>query len=172
MGTGKKRLADRIFLALASGAGVFVVIIVVLVGVFLVVQAVPSIRDDKANFLFSRQWNVNEGVLQFGVAGLLWTTVIISLLAMIVGCADRPSVSRCSSPTTRRSPLAKPVAYVIDLLAAIPSIIYGIWGLIVLSPKLEGVQRTLLPPRRLPDLQGPDASSPAGSSMAAWCSRS
>ena len=109
------RLGDRIFGLLTSGASVFVILVVVLVGVFLVVKSVPSIADDKVNFLTSTEFD--PGNLRFGIA------------LFITHFAPRR--------------LSRPVAYVIDLLAAIPSIVYGIWGAAELSPHLEGVQRAL-----------------------------
>ena len=51
---------------------------------FLLIQAVPAIKDDKANFLLSRHWNISGSTLDFGVLQLLWTTVVVSLIAMII----------------------------------------------------------------------------------------
>ena len=75
--------------AFAAGSGAFVVILIALVAIFLIDQAVPSIADDKSNFLFSRDWSVDGDVLHFGVVDLLWVTVIISVLAMVHRGADR-----------------------------------------------------------------------------------
>ncbi len=71
----------------------------------------------------------------------------------------------------RAARLARPVAYIVDLLAAIPSIIYGIWGITVLAPKLEPVQRLLYHLAGFP-LFKTRTSSRARSSTAASCSRS
>src|SRR3954452_19433982 len=81
-GTGRVRLGDRLFALMSSGASVFVVLVVLLVGFFLVVKSVPSIADDKVNFLTSTDFN--PGRLRFGVAALLWVTVIISVIAMVI----------------------------------------------------------------------------------------
>jgi phosphate transport system permease protein len=134
---GKVRIGDRVFALLASGASAFIIVVVVLVGVFLVVKSVPSIADDKVNFLTSTEFD--PGTLRFGIAALLWVTVIISVIAMIIAV---PIAVGIALFITHYAPkrLARPVAYVIDLLAAIPSIIYGIWGYSELAPHLEGVQ--------------------------------
>ena len=139
---GQNRIGDRVFRALASGAGVVVVVVVVLIAVFLLRQAVPAIADDKSSFLFSNDWSVNGNTLHFGIAGLLWTTLIVSAIAMIVAV---PIAVGIALFITHYAParLARPVAYIVDLLAAIPSIVYGIWGIGVLAPALEPVQRTL-----------------------------
>jgi phosphate transport system permease protein len=141
-GSGRTRFGDRVFVAVASGSGAFVIILVFLVGLFLVWQAVPSIKNDKSNFLLSRTWSVNGGPLQFGVAGLLWTTIVISVIAMILAVPISIGIALFMTQYAPRR-LARPIAYIIDLLAAIPSIIYGIWGVTVLSPKLKPVQDAL-----------------------------
>ena len=73
---------------------------------------------------------------------LLWVTVVISLLAMLIAVPIAIGIALFITQYAPRR-LARPVAYVVDLLAAIPSIIYGIWGITVLAPKLEPVQRAL-----------------------------
>ena len=141
-GTGRVRLGDRVFQGMTSGAGAFVVLLVLLVGVFLIYQAIPAIRDDQVNFLTSREWAVSGSTLRFGIAGLLWTTVLISVIAMIIAVPISIGIALFMTQYAPRQ-LSRPIAYVIDLLAAIPSIIYGIWGITVLAPKLEPIQRAL-----------------------------
>src|SRR4029079_13138947 len=87
-------------------------------------------------------WSVNGKDLHFGIAGLLWTTVVVSVIAMIIAV---PIAIGIALFITHYAPprLARPVSYTIDLLATIPSIVYGIWGIGVLAPALEPVQRTL-----------------------------
>jgi len=141
-GRGRGRIGDRVFSALASGSGLFIVVLILLVAIFLVARAIPAIADDQSNFLFSRDWSVEGATLRFGVLDLLWVTVVISLLAMLIAV---PIAIGIALFITQYAPkrLARPVAYVVDLLAAIPSIIYGIWGITVLAPKLAPVQRAL-----------------------------
>ena len=144
LGTPKRkiRIGDRIFEWAAAGASWFVVVLVALVALFLTIKSVPSILDDKVNFLTSTEWAPTPGDLRFGVAALLWTTVIISIIALVLAV---PLAIGIALFITHYAParLAKPVAYVIDLLAAIPSIIYGIWGYAVLAPHLTGVQHVV-----------------------------
>jgi phosphate transport system permease protein len=141
-GRGRRRIGDRVFAALASGSGLFIVVLILLVAVFLVARAIPAIADDQSNFLFSRDWSVDGATLRFGVLDLLWVTVAASLIAMLIAV---PIAIGIALFITQYAPkrLARPVAYVVDLLAAIPSIIYGIWGITVLAPKLAPVQRAL-----------------------------
>lgn len=139
---GTVRLGDRIFRGLSTGAGLVIIVIVVLIGVFLVIKAWPALSADKANFLFSRDWSTDTSVLKFGIVDLLWGTVAVSAIAMILATPISLGIALF---ITQYSPkrLAQPVAYVVDLLAAIPSIVYGIWGFTILAPRLEPVQRAL-----------------------------
>jgi phosphate transport system permease protein len=143
-GTPRKRvrIGDRVFHGFAAGSGAFVVILIALIAVFLVVKAAPAIADDKSNFLFSRDWSVDGSVLHFGVVDLLWVTVIISLLAMVIAVPIAVGIALFITQYAPRR-VAQPVAYIVDLLAAVPSIVYGIWGIAVLAPTLEPVQRAL-----------------------------
>jgi phosphate transport system permease protein len=141
-GRGRSRIGDRVFAALASGSGLFIVLLILLVAIFLIARAIPAIADDQVNFLFSREWSVEGATLRFGVLDLLWVTVVISLLAMLIAVPIAIGIALFITQYAPRR-LARPVAYVVDLLAAIPSIIYGIWGITVLAPKLAPVQRAL-----------------------------
>jgi phosphate transport system permease protein len=133
---GRKRLGDRLMHTLTAGAGLFVVLLIALVALFLLVKAIPSITADHDNFIISRNWDVDGEVLHYGVLPLLWTTVLISVLAMVLAV---PVAIGIALFITQYAPkrLARPVAYVVDLLAAVPSIIYGIWGIAVLAPRMQ-----------------------------------
>jgi phosphate transport system permease protein len=133
----KVRIGDRVFRGLAEGAGLFIVLLIGLVALFLLIKAIPAIADDKSNF-FGRDWDVSGSVLHFGVLPLLWTTVLVSLVAMVIAVPVAIGIALFISQYAPKR-MARPVAYVIDLLAAIPSIIYGIWGIVVLAPKIQPV---------------------------------
>ena len=136
------RLGDRIFSGLATGSGAFVVVLIVLVAAFLVSQAVPALMDNKANFLTSRVWEVSAGSLRFGIPDLLYVTVISSIVAMLIAV---PVAIAVALFLTQYAPkrLATPFGYLVDLLAAVPSIIFGLWGLRILAPHVTPVQNFL-----------------------------
>ena len=133
---GRMRIGDRVMYGLTAGAGLFVVLLIALVALFLVIKAVPSITGDHDNFLTSRNWDVDGAVLHYGVLPLLWTTVLISLVAMVLAVPIAVGIALFITHYAPRR-MARPVAYVIDLLAAVPSIIYGIWGIAVLAPRIQ-----------------------------------
>ena len=139
-GTG--RLGDRLFGGTAKGAGVLVMVMVTLIAVFLLSQALPTLAKDKVNFLTSTQWNVDGTPLQFGIANLLWVTVLSSVIAMLIAVPLGIGVALF---ITQYAPvwLSRPAASLVDLLAAVPSIVYGLWGLQVFGPHMDGIQGVL-----------------------------
>jgi phosphate transport system permease protein len=136
---GTRRWGDRIFSGLATGSGVIVVAIIAAVAVFLIAQAVPALTKNDANFLTDRVWDVNGTPLRFGIPDLLWVTVISSIVAM---CLAVPVAIGVALFLTEYAPkrLAQPFAYLVDLLAAVPSIVYGLWGASILQPHVVPVQ--------------------------------
>jgi phosphate transport system permease protein len=133
------RLGDRIFSGLATGSGILVVVLIVAVAAFLIGQAVPSLKDDKANFLTDRVWSVTDGSLSFGIPDLLYVTVISSLVAMIIAVPVAIAVALFLTEYAPKR-LATPFGYLIDLLAAVPSIVYGLWGLLIFAQYVRPVQ--------------------------------
>ncbi|MDE9365516.1 phosphate ABC transporter permease subunit PstC [Luteipulveratus sp. YIM 133132] len=134
------RLGDRLFGGAARGAGIVVVALVTLIGVFLLVQAVPSLADNHENFLTSQKWDVSDADnMGFGIARLLWVTVISSVLAMLIAVPLGVCIALFITHYAPRA-LAKPAAILVDLLAAVPSIVYGLWGAIVVGQYFEPVQ--------------------------------
>jgi phosphate transport system permease protein len=131
-------LGDRLFGGLARGSGGLVVLIVAFVGIFLLALAIPALADDKSNFLFSRIWEPGGDEPRFGIAALFYTTVISSIIAMIIAV---PIAIGVALFVTYYAPkrLAAPVAHAVDLLAAVPSIIYGLWGILFFAPILRPV---------------------------------
>jgi phosphate transport system permease protein len=132
-GRGRDRLADRLFRGTATGAGLVVVVGVCLVGAFLVVQAVPALARNEANFLTSRVFEVDGGTLRFGIADLLWTTLVSSALALLIAVPLAVAVALFLTQYAPRR-IAGPAAALVDLLAAVPSIVYGLWAVKVLMP--------------------------------------
>lgn len=139
-GTG--RSGDLLFSGSARGAGLLVVVLVVLIAAFLLSQALPALARNEANFWTSTEWQITGDQPRFGVARLLWVTVITSAIAMVLavplGVAVALFLTQYAPPW-----LAKPAAHMIDLLAAVPSIVYGIWGLYQFGPYLKPFQEFL-----------------------------
>jgi phosphate transport system permease protein len=137
------RPGDRIFSALASGSGVFIVVLIAAIGLFLLFQAIPSLRLDNINFLTSHEWSTSDaGNLRFGMMDLLLVTITTSVVALLIAMPVSLGIALFLTQYAPRR-LSRPFAYVIDVLAAVPSIIYGLWGLFVLAPFLKPVAKWL-----------------------------
>jgi phosphate transport system permease protein len=137
-----RRIGDRIFSGLATGSGVFVITLIGAVAAFLLATAIPSLAKDKASFLTSRIWDVSGNTLRFGIADLLWVTVISSLVAMLIAVPIAVGVALFLTQYVPKR-LSRPFGALIDLLAAVPSIVYGIWGYFVFRDHLVPVQHGL-----------------------------
>ncbi|HEY9292768.1 MAG TPA: phosphate ABC transporter permease subunit PstC [Microlunatus sp.] len=133
------RFGDRFFRGASLGASLLIVAVVVFVGVFLLWLAIPSLTADHVNFLTSREWDVDDGGnLRFGIAGLLWTTVLSSLVAMVIAVPISVGVALFITQYAPRR-LSGPLAFVVNLLAAVPSIVFGLWGIIELAPRMQPI---------------------------------
>ncbi len=133
------RLGDRLFGGAATASGIIVIGIVTLIGAFLVVQAVPALMDNSVNFFTSRVWSPGGDQPAFGILEFLWTTVAASTVAMLIAVPVGVGVALF---LTQYAPtwLRGPAATLVDLLAAVPSIVYGLWGLVVFFPVWKPVQ--------------------------------
>ncbi|WP_433169625.1 phosphate ABC transporter permease subunit PstC [Kribbella sp. CA-247076] len=131
-------LGDRLFAGLANTSGGLVIAIVAFVGIFLLALAIPSLADDQANFLFSRVWEPGGEEPRFGIAALFYTTVVSSIIAMLIAVPIAVGVALYITYYAPKR-LATPVAHAVDLLAAVPSIIYGLWGILFFAPILRPV---------------------------------
>ncbi|MEV0261403.1 phosphate ABC transporter permease subunit PstC [Streptomyces sp. NPDC050617] len=132
------RAGDRIFLAFSRGSGILLLVIMAAIAVFLTVRAANAISADEGNFLTTFEWDPNSAHPTFGIAVLAFGTVVSSVIAMAVAVPVAVGIALFISHYAPRR-LASPLAFVIDLLAAVPSIIYGLWGALFLVPHLGGV---------------------------------
>jgi phosphate transport system permease protein len=141
--TKRSRRGDSVFSLLATGSGTLIVAAVALIGLFLLVKAVPSLLADHANFLTSPEFvTTDPSNLRFGIRDLLVVTVLSSLVALVIAMPVALGVALFLTQYAPRA-LARPFAYIVDLLAAVPSIIFGLWGILVLGPRLEPVMSWL-----------------------------
>ncbi len=133
------RLTDAAFHHLTRGAAVAVLIILGGTIISLIHGSIPALSTFGLNFLVEERWNpVTE---RFGALAPIYGTLVTSTIAMLIAV---PLGLLIALFLTELCPmwLRRPIGIAIELLAGIPSIIYGIWGLFVLSPFL---QRTLQP---------------------------
>ncbi len=133
-------LGDRLFRGLSEGSGVLIVVLVAAIGAFLLMRAIPALARDQVNFFTSGgNWvTTDTSAMRFGIFNMLQVTVLVALFALTLAM---PVALGIAIFLTQYSPrrITKPLAYMVDLLAAVPSIIYGVWGLYVLAPRLRPI---------------------------------
>ncbi len=108
-----------------------ILILAVMTAVTLLIAAQPSIQLSGWNFLFSSDWDPVKGV--FGCVPFVYGTLVSSLIALLIAT---PLGLGISLFLTELAPmkLRDPVAFVVEILAAIPSVVYGLWGIFLLAP--------------------------------------
>ncbi|WP_439029906.1 phosphate ABC transporter permease subunit PstC [Gordonia terrae] len=138
------QVADRVFRTLAVGSGFVVSIVIALIALFLLAQAIPSLaKNDENFFTYTGQWITSGSQLAFGIPQLFYATVVVSVIALLIAM---PVALGISIFLTEYAPkrLVGPITYTVDLLAAVPSIVYGLWGILVLGPALVPVNEWLV----------------------------
>lgn len=136
----KASLGDRIFRRLAESSGVLIVVLIVAIGVFLLWRALPALGRNQENFFtYGGNWVTDDtSAMRFGIVDLVQVTVFVSLFALVLAMPVALGVAIFLTQYAPRR-IAGPLAYLVDLLAAVPSIIYGVWGLYVLAPRLQPI---------------------------------
>lgn len=143
-------------LAFRAGTGAFALLLVALVvaiGVLLFKESALSIQEFGWSFWTSEEWNPVSG--EFGARPFIWGTLYSSVLALLISTPIALGIAIYISelaPTRLRRPLV----FLTELLAAIPSIVYGLWGIFVLVPFVRELQtRTPEWMQSIPLFEGP-----------------
>lgn len=134
------RAGDRIFRGVAEGSGVLITGLIVAIGLFLAWRAVPALARNEANFItYGGNWVTTDTAhMRFGIFDLLQVTVGVSVFALLLAMPVALGIAIFLTQYAPRR-IGGPLSYLVDLLAAVPSIIYGVWGLYVLAPVLKPV---------------------------------
>lgn len=133
--THSSRLIDTGFVWLtgifAIGVGLVLLAIAFRVGT----DALPAIQKFGLGFLVTSRWSVNEGV--FGALTQIYGTLITSTIALVIAVPIGIGVALFLSEDYLPPQIQQPIVFLIELLAAIPSVVYGLWGIFVLIPILR-----------------------------------
>lgn len=125
---------ERAFITLTRIFALTVAVVLVAIGILVAIDAWPAIQEFGLNFLVNSAWNPvtqEYGALPM-IYGTLASSAIALLLAFPIGVGTAIFLSEDFLPTVVRTPLV----FMVELLAAIPSVVYGIWGIYVLIPFL------------------------------------
>lgn len=121
-----RRAGDKIFSSAALVSGVMILVILAGVAVFLLVEAWPAITADPSEI------PGGDGLLRY-IGPLMFGTVLAAAIAIVIAVPLSVAVSLFINFYAPRR-LAQTLGYIVDLLAAVPSIVFGLWGIAVLGP--------------------------------------
>ncbi|MBV9487669.1 MAG: phosphate ABC transporter permease subunit PstC [Frankiaceae bacterium] len=129
---------DAVFRTLTFIAGAFVFVLLGAIALFLVIKAMPAIKNDPTNFFTTTQWSSSA----YGIAATLFGTALTAVLALAIAVPVGVGVALYITQYAPRR-IATLLGYVTDMLAAVPSVVYGLWGLIFLLPRMVGIDHFL-----------------------------
>lgn len=136
------RRGDRIFEGVSRLAGILVLVIMAAIGLFLLWKALPALQENTANFLTTSVWSPDADPPAFGIAALAFGTLISAVIAMLLAVPVGIGIALyIAHYATKRA--SAPLGFIVDLLAAVPSIIFGLWGLYILMPQTVGLWQWL-----------------------------
>lgn len=131
---GRPNPADRTFRGLAIAAAAIVLVVLALIALEMSGRMSPVLDRMGLDYFTSRRWSPADGL--FGALPFVWGTLYTALIAIVlsvpVSLGVALFVTQVASPGLRR-----PMVYVLDLLAVIPSVVYGLWGVLVLAQPLQ-----------------------------------
>lgn len=140
------RMGDRVFKGLAAGSGGLLLVIMAAIFGFLVWKAWPALTAgdlNRGNLFTTQSWSFStERASNFGIAALAFGTLTSAIIAMLIGVPIAIGIALYISHYAPRR-LATLLGGLIDLLAAVPSLVFGMWGLYLLIPKTRGLQAWL-----------------------------
>lgn len=129
---------DRVFRGLLRASGVLVLAVMLLVAVFLSVRAADALSEAGFGFLTTEAWEPDSG--NFGIAAVLVGTIVIALVAITLALPLALGTALYISEYAPRR-LQRTLVTIVDLMAAVPSVVYGLWGFFFLQGQVVGLAR-------------------------------
>jgi phosphate transport system permease protein len=135
------KLSDRIFRSITTSAALASFVVMALIAVFLVKESWPAISKVGGKFFTTFEWAPDESTI-YGVGAMLFGTVMIAIIALVLALPISVGTALYINEYAPRK-IRGALVSVIDLLAAVPSLIFGLWGLVFLQPRLQGLAEWL-----------------------------
>ena len=138
--TTEPRFTDKVFRAVVTSGGLISFVLLGLIGFFLIYNGFEAIRNAGFGFITGFDWvdaipEENQPA-SYGIGAMLYGTIVTGILAMLMGVPVAVGTALFLSYYAPEW-LKKPMVIVVDVMAAIPSIVYGLWGYFVLMPHAE-----------------------------------
>jgi len=137
--TERRPVGDRTFQVLTLAAGLLVLVILVLIAVSTSQQA-SSWFSAEGTSIFSDSWNPSAG--QFGALAFIYGTAITAVIAIVLAVPVSVGVALLLTEVVPYR-WARPIVYVIDLLAVVPSVVWGLWGILVFAPWIQHIYSSI-----------------------------
>lgn len=136
------RSADDGFRLLSLAAGLTVLVILGLITWSTTKEALPAFREEGLGFLTSSRWAPNDPNAAFGALGFVFGTFFVSLIALIFAVPASIGIALFITELAP-GPVRRVMTFVMDLLAAVPSVVFGLWGVSVLAIKAPGLYEAI-----------------------------
>ncbi|HET7407291.1 MAG TPA: phosphate ABC transporter permease subunit PstC [Mycobacteriales bacterium] len=133
---------DRAFRTTTLACGGLVLAVLAAIALFLVVQALPAFRADSTSFWTTRTWQPDATPAVFGIAAVAFGSLLSSAIALLLAFPVAVGVALFITEMAPRR-VANLLGYLTDALAAVPSVVFGLWGLYWLVPRLTPLQQWL-----------------------------
>jgi phosphate transport system permease protein len=131
----RRPLGDRAFQAVALGCGLLVLAILILIAVTTSQQSTSWFSAEGFK-IFTNNWNPTAN--QFGALAFIYGTAITGVIALIMAVPVSVGIALLLTEVVRGR-WARPIVYVVDLLAVVPSVVWGLWGILVFAPWLQHI---------------------------------
>jgi phosphate transport system permease protein len=131
---------DLVFRGVLRGSGAWVLILMVLVGTFLAYRAAQALGQAGFSFLTTAKWNPGAGADTFGIAAVAIGTVLIALVAVLAAVPLAIGAALYINENAPRA-IQRFLISIVDLMAAVPSVVFGLWGFIFFEWRADTVSR-------------------------------
>ncbi len=127
-------IGDKIFRSVLFIAAASILLIVAAIFVMMTISAMPTLERFGFGFLIGREWKPAQET--FGALPFIYGTVVSSLIALFLSVPISLGIAIFLVEQAPQK-IARPIAFIVELLAAIPSVVYGLWGIFVLAPLIR-----------------------------------
>jgi phosphate transport system permease protein len=137
---GKRQILDRVFRGSSFAAGALILVVLVLIAWTVTHKSLPVFRHEGIDFFTQRRWSPTNEV--YGALSFIFGTAITALIAVIISVPISIGIALFA---TQVAPawLKKWLVSLTDLVAVVPSVVFGLWGIIFLAPKLVGFYKNM-----------------------------
>jgi phosphate transport system permease protein len=135
----RRALGDRAFQWLALGSGLLVLVILLLIAIITSQQAASWFSAEGLK-IFASTWNPSAG--KFGALPFIYGTAVTSIIALVISVPVSLGIALLLTQVVPGR-WARPIVYVVDLLAVVPSVVWGLWGILVFAPWVQHIYASI-----------------------------